>query len=212
MEREKRIKRNVAVIIIVVFHIVGALGLHLLATKPLFLQLVPYHLMVMAVVVIAAHRRPGKNFLQFISLVAVSGLVVEWIGIHTGLLFGNYVYGTTLGPKVSGVPLIMGVNWFLLIYSTSVFMQRSKIRNARARIVAGAVVLTLLDVLIEPSALKLNYWTWLGSEIPDLNYICWFLFSALFLFVFERMKFVRQSIVGEVFLIVQFLFFASLQV
>jgi putative membrane protein len=212
MERQKRLRRNIAIIIIVLFHVVGAIGLRLSATRALFLQIVPFHLLLMAIVVIAAHRRPAKNFLIFIASVMIVGFAAEWIGVHTGWLFGSYAYGPTLGVKLSGIPLIIAVNWFLLIYGTAVFMQRSKIKNPNARIVAGAMALTLLDVLIEPTAIKFNYWHWLEPEIPDSNYICWFLFSAGFLFLFEKLKFSRQSIVGEVFLIVQFLFFASLQV
>src|SRR6202012_4904208 len=153
MERQKRLKRNIAITIIVLFHLVGGIGLRMKSTQGLFLQLVPYHLLLMAIVVIAAHRRTKKNFPIFIALVTVSGFVAEWIGIHTGWLFGFYVYGPTLGPKVSGVPLIISINWFLLIYSTAVFMQRSKIKNEYARITAGAIALTLLDVLIEPTAI-----------------------------------------------------------
>src|SRR5476651_1188000 len=107
MERQKRLKRNIAIGIIVLFNLVGGIGLHVKGTQALFLQLVPYHLLLMAVVVICAHRRTKKNFPIFIVLVAVSGFVAEWIGVHTGWLFGFYAYGTTLGPKLSGVPLII---------------------------------------------------------------------------------------------------------
>jgi len=212
MERPKRLRKNIAVSIIVAFHVIGAIGLHLKGAQSVFLQLVPFHLLLMAIVVICAHRHTHKNITQFVALVVASGFLVEWIGVNTGWLFGDYAYGPTLGPKLGGVPLIIGVNWFLLIYSAGVFMQRSKIKNRNARIVAGAVILTALDVLIEPTAIKFNYWRWLEPGIPDSNYICWFLFSALFLFVFDRLRFSRQSVVAEVFLLMQFLFFASLQV
>jgi len=212
MERPKRLRRNIAAGIIVAFHVIGSIGLHVKGAQALFLQLVPYHLLLMFIVVVCAHRRTKENFIQFIALVVISGYFAEWIGVHTGWLFGDYAYGGTLGPKLEGVPLIIGANWFLLIYSVAVFMQRSKIKNRYARIVAGAMVLTLLDVLIEPNAIRFNYWHWLEPDIPDSNYICWFLFSVLFLFVFDRMRFARQSIVGEVFILMQFLFFASLQV
>src|SRR6202012_3696906 len=121
------------------------------------LQLVPFHLLLMTIVVLAAHRRTHKNITLFVVLTVVSGFVVEVIGVNTGWLFGDYVYGSVLGYKLFGVPIVIGANWFLLIYSVAVFMQRSKIKNHKAKIIAGALVLTLLDVLIEPTAIKYNY-------------------------------------------------------
>jgi len=143
-------------------------------------------------------------------LIFVLGFMAEWIGIHKAWLFGNYVYGDTLGIKVNGVPLIIGVNWFLLVYSAGVLMQQARLKSIWLRIIAGALILVLLDVLIEPVAIRFNYWHWVENIIPAKNYICWFLLSALMLFVFEKFGFKKQSMVGVVLLIAQFIFFAVL--
>ena len=42
-------------------------------------------------------------------------MLTEAIGVNTGLLFGTYEYGANLGFKIFGVPLIIGVNWTVLI-------------------------------------------------------------------------------------------------
>ena len=44
-------------------------------------------------------------------------------GANTGLIFGNYTYGNILGMKVLGVPLIIGLNWFIVMYCAGVATQ-----------------------------------------------------------------------------------------
>ncbi len=48
-------------------------------------------------------------------LAAIGGWLAECIGVQTGLLFGQYNYGEGLGPKLAGVPLILGILWFVML-------------------------------------------------------------------------------------------------
>jgi len=212
MEGSKNLNRLTAIIIIIAFHAVGLFGLNFSPFKNYFLPLVPYHLLLMLGVLVFSHRGINLKLFFFIVLVFVVGYAAEWVGVHTGLLFGNYAYGNTLGRKIDGVPIIIGVNWFILIYSAGVFMQRRFLKKRWMRIVFGAFALSLLDVLIEPSAIRFNYWHWADNVVPITNYLCWFVLSAVLLLVFEQIRFRRQSIVGEVFLMVEFAFFALLLV
>jgi uncharacterized membrane protein len=47
--------------------------------------------------------------------------------------------------------------------------------------------MTIFDFIMEPAAVKLNYWIWLESSntyvIPLKNYICWFGFGSIFSFI-----------------------------
>lgn len=146
----------------------------------------------------------------FALTVFLIGFAAEYIGVHTGWVFGHYRYGGTLGTKLFEIPLMIGLNWFLLIYAAGVTLQRSRLKNMLVRIFSGAIILTLLDVLIEPIAIHFDYWHWLDAGIPFKNYVCWFILSALLLFIFEQFKFKRQSIVAPALLIAQFVFFAIL--
>jgi putative membrane protein len=201
---------RIAIIVIIVFHLVGLVGFILPGIDGKFLKLVPWHLLLMAGVIIYSYNRPDVKFLLFALLLFTLGFTVELIGVHTGLLFGNYTYGDTLGLKLFGIPLMIGVNWFLLIYATGVLLQRSRIKNIYIRILSGALLLVLLDVFIEPVAIHFNYWRWTGGVIPLKNYICWFLLSGVMLWVFERFKFNPQSKAGPALLVMQFVFFIVL--
>jgi len=212
MERPKdlTISPRIAIIIIILFHLVGLVGLSVPATRRLFLSIVPFHLLLMLAVIILGHHKLNSRFGLFILIMFWLGFIAEWVGVHKGWLFGNYAYDGTLGLKLSGIPLMIGVNWFLLIYATGVTMQRSRLKSAFFRIITGAGILVLLDVLIEPVAIRLNYWHWDTGSIPLKNYACWFLVSALMLYLFEVFRFKRQSIAAPVLLVTEFVFFGLL--
>lgn len=198
------------ILIIIIFHVVGIIGFAVPAMRPLFLEIVPWHMLLMLVVIVCSHRPMEGKFILFALLIFVSSIILEWIGVHKNWVFGNYTYGATLGYKLYAIPLIIGVNWFLLIYSTGVLMQRTRIRSLSFRILIGAAILVLLDLIIEPVAQHFDYWRWQAGVVPLNNYLGWFVASAVMLFVFEKFGFKKQSIVAPVLLLVQFVFFGVL--
>jgi putative membrane protein len=214
MERPQHLSsfNPIAIIVVILFHLVGLIGLLIPSLQHLFLLLVPFHLGLMMVILMLTHRPLNDHFIVFILTVITLSSLAEWVGIHTSLLFGHYAYGATLGFKVTGVPLIIGINWFLLIYSTGVTMQRSPFKSKWLRLILGALILVILDLLIEPVAIRFNYWHWAGGIVPITNYISWFLLSAVLLLVFEQFNFTRQSRVAPVLLVSQFVFFGVLLV
>jgi putative membrane protein len=203
-------KERNAVFVIVLFHTVGLIGFIILAFTVLFLKMVPWHLLLMLGVIIYNHKQPNGKFISFALTIFILGFCAELIGVHTGLLFGSYGYGQTLGLKLWDIPLVIGINWFLLIYSIGVLMQRSRVKNIFVRTLAGAMLLVLLDFFIEPIAIHFDYWHWADGGIPIKNYLCWFLISGAMLFIFEKFKFDIQNKAPVVLLIMQFVFFMIL--
>jgi putative membrane protein len=212
MERPQNLNvtPRAAITIIILFHVVGLVGLSIPVSRALFLQIVPFHLLLMLAVFILSHHKFNSRFGIFILIIFWFGFIAEWIGVHKGWLFGNYTYGKTLGLKLFDIPLMIGVNWFLLVYAIGVTMQRIRLKSAFFRVITGAAVLVLLDLLIESVAIKFDYWQWNDGIIPLKNYICWFLISAGMLYVFELFSFKKQSIVAPVLLITEFVFFGVL--
>lgn len=212
MERQKDIIKPAkgAIIIIILFHLVGLVGFCVPSLQSLFKLLVPYHLLLMLLVIIASHKWFDAKFIFFILLIASLGFTAEWLGVHKYWLFGDYSYGKTLGYKLFDIPLLIGVNWFLLIYGVGVAMQYSRLRNALVRLLLGAAILVLLDLLIEPVAIRFDYWTWQSAGIPLKNYGCWFGLSFLLLSMFELFGFKKQNMAAPVLIITQFVFFGVL--
>lgn len=214
MERAQRLsqyKVTIAVGIIILFHVVGLAGFYSASLQPLFLKLVPFHLLLMLLVVGYSHQDFDARFIYFMTSIFVLGYSIEWIGVNKQFVFGSYTYGDTLGIKLDDVPLIIGVNWALLTYSAGVLMQRLKVNNVLLRILMGAIIMVLLDFAIEGVAVKFDYWSWLFTNgfltAPIKNYIDWFFVSIIMLAVFEGFGFKKQNQVGPVLLGAQFVFF-----
>ncbi len=58
--------------------------------------------------------RPGLGL--FFGLSFVISFIMEELGVRTGLIFGPYHYSDMLGPKVSNVPVLIPLGWFMMIY------------------------------------------------------------------------------------------------
>jgi putative membrane protein len=156
------------------------------------------------------------------------GIGVEIIGVNTSILFGNYYYGDVLGPQVNKVPLIIGINWFIIIYCCGIAVHTILLKvisgmplsaittpqtlKALSIIIDGATLAVFFDWLLEPVAVKLNYWRWNGDgSIPFYNYICWFIISILLLAVFHFLKFEKRNKFAVNLLLIQLMFFLILR-
>ena len=122
---------------------------------------------------------PPKNGWRSValwSLIYLIGAGVEIVGVNTGLLFGEYSYGMNLGPKVFGVPLLIGINWVVLTFLSATLSKRL-IRNKWCALICGASMMVALDFFIEPIAPIFDYWSWDAGAAPLRNYLDWFIVS-----------------------------------
>ena len=113
-----------------------------------------------------------------IFLVYVITFFSEWIGVNYGWLFGSYSYGNSLGFKIGGVPLLIGLNWVLLALVSRQIS--SKLFSSKWLVIfVSAILMVLIDVIIEPLSGNLDFWYWENSTIPLSNYRDWFLVAVI---------------------------------
>ena len=195
-------------ILLVALHVVGAIGLSLPEYRDLFLTLTPFHLLTTMVLILVYHRGWTDAFPSFGAAAFWIGFGSELIGIHTGYLYGDYVYGPTLGVMLWEVPLVIGVNWFVLSYLTgSVF---HKIPNDWYAAFLGATAMTALDYILEPVAISLNFWAWKWEVIPLSNYLGWFGVSFVIQLIWRKAKFEKSNPLATFLLLIWILFFTVL--
>ena len=165
--------------ILILFH---AIGVGIMLLYPEGASLSYLNLILAAFLLFLSEKNYLRTLATFV-IIFLGGFLVEYIGVHTGVLFGNYQYGAALGPKVEEIPLVIGVNWFCIVVSSSALLHSLRAHIVLKAVLAGALC-TGLDFLIEPVAIKLDFWNWEGGIIPMWNYICWFVFSTLFAFIY----------------------------
>ncbi|TAH03887.1 MAG: carotenoid biosynthesis protein [Sphingobacteriales bacterium] len=199
-------------LLIVLFHIIGCLGLSFNETRPFFLGLVPFHILLMSGILFANFAKAPNKTIYAAIIVFVAGYIIEVIGVKTGVIFGKYYYGNTLGFKVLSVPLIIGLNWFVVIFSVGGVL-RSLLKSSKVlRTIIGAFILVGLDYLIEPVAVKFDYWSWENNIIPFQNYVGWFFVSLVMMAFYNYYDFKKTNTVYKTLFYAQLLFFIALNI
>ena len=195
--------------ILVVFYTVGIVGTHISVYKDSFFSLSYFNLLLSFVVLILARNDKNKVFWGFLGFAFFIGMLAEWIGVHTGLLFGDYHYGKNLGYKVVDVPLVIGINWAMLTVVSSSLVSKLNSNNL-IKILISAFVMTLFDAIMEPVAISSDFWLWKEGVIPFYNYVCWFIISLILQAVYYRFKLVESNKVHDLLFLSMTIFFVSL--
>lgn len=200
-----------SVILLGFVHVCGIAGLLYPPTRPLFEKATPFNLLLSATLLFSFHKDWNVYFFIFMLITLLSGFFIEVAGVHTALIFGSYEYGPTLGLKMWGVPLVIGVNWLILVYCTGVICHKMMVSPFTKAVLAG-LMMVLLDVLIEPVAMAHDYWQWEENEIPLQNYVGWYASSFLLLWVFYKLPFDKQNPFARYLYIMLISFFALLNI
>ena len=131
------------------------------------------------------------------AVIYVVAFTSEFIGTHTGVVFGNYFYSpTAIGPLLSKVPVLLPLGYFAMGYGAYI-VTRLMLRNINQALSWGgvvvtaftsALVMTFLDLASDPIASTLlGKWTWEdgGSYfgVPVHNYIGWVVTTFTFFLI-----------------------------
>ena len=177
-----------------------------------FLSTTPYVLSLTLLLLILNHDLSDKKSKIGLILIFLFGLIVEILGVNYGLFFGEYSYGANLGPKIYEVPYVIGFNWVLLIIATGSISDKLIKGKEIYKILFGSFLMVLVDLLIEKSAPKLDFWEFLISPVPFSNYLWWFIFSLCFQYIFFKTVKTKEYNLSSNILVIQFLFFGMLAV
>ena len=205
-----RSKQKAVSTFFIVFYTVGLIGMLLYSTFSLFLKLIPFALILSFIALAFFHKSKidWKTILVFLSIYIFS-YTIEAIGVNTGKVFGYYEYGEGLGIKIFQTPLIIGVNWLFLAYTTSSVFEKLKI-PAIVKIVLASLGMLIYDIILEQVAPKLDMWHWQGDFVPYQNYIAWFALAVFFHSLLKIMKVKIENKLASLILGCQFLFFLLL--
>lgn len=163
---------NMAIFTIWLFHLSALAGILLFDRIEWFISKTPLNLGLCFLLLIWVY--PIRNFstIRLYGALFTAGMLAEIIGVQTGALFGSYVYGENLGPKLLGVPLMIGINWAVLTFITGCISKRW-ITGLTGRTVAGTALMLVLDLFLEGIAPAFDFWVFAGGEAPLYNYLCW---------------------------------------
>ncbi len=179
-------KRNGAIFLVWLFHVSAIIGIAL-GHFEWFITKTPLNLVLIGVLVVLAYPIATEKAIAIAIFFYFMGMAVEWIGVHYDYVFGPYSYGKNLGPKIDGVPWLIGVNWMVLTLVTASIS--NKLFNYWSlKILSGALLMVFLDVFIEQAAPGLDFWSFSSEGVPFRNYLAWFLISAFLHYIYQRSR------------------------
>ncbi len=119
-------------------------------------------------------------------ILGVYALAVETAAIKTGFPYGSFSYTDVLGPKLLDTtpwavafaypPILLGAFWLA-----------SKFTRSFPRIILAAIFATIVDVVLDPAIVKLEFWAWETPGafygVPWINFAGWLLSGLVGAFI-----------------------------
>jgi uncharacterized membrane protein len=204
----KQPKVSLMTAVIIIIYSVGFYGLNHPDWQPLFKSLIPVNILLATACLAWYHTAYNKSFLRWAVIIYFAGLALEIAGVQTALIFGNYSYGSSLGLSIAGVPLIIGINWLMLVYMVGQATKTVKVNNY-VKAFLGSAIMVFTDFFIEPMAVSLDMWSWAGDSIPLYNYISWFFIAFFMLLYFHIASFKGKNRIALPLFLVQLVFYMA---
>ncbi len=124
--------------------------------------------------------------LELVAL-ALYGFALELVAM---LVFTSHVYGAGWRLDPLGVPLAVAAVWAAVISSAMALAARLGLRSAAARGAGAALIGIVLDLLMEPVAVRAGLWEWTPPGpwlgVPIGNFVGWGIIVASYTIGAER--------------------------
>lgn len=199
-------KTFITIAVLIIFHLVGIGGV-LIGDPERFLRLTPLNLLITFAFILYAHVDWSRWWI--IPITWLLGFFVEVIGVNTGFPFGAYHYEHVLGWQWLNTPLMIGINWFILLYGSIAIARKFGLGSVTTALLAGALMV-FLDYFIEPVAIRFNFWEWDGGHPPLENYIAWFVVASGLALMWQLARWQLNTTVGIAVYGTQLVFFGIL--
>lgn len=204
---DKKFKIHFSIFLIWLFSISGMFGILSEEHSEWFLSMTPLNLLLTFVILIINIDTFKSSVILALSIPFFLGFITEALGVNYGLIFGDYTYGENLGYKVFGVPVMICINWALLtVVTADVARYINKNRFISAFI--GGALMTILDLLLEVSAPRFDFWEFEGGVVPLQNYIGWLVTAFIAHLGYQHFKVLTNKSISWHILISIVLFFS----
>ncbi|MEL6916944.1 MAG: carotenoid biosynthesis protein [Bacteroidota bacterium] len=202
----KKNKTTIAISIIWLFHISACIGISI-GFQDWFISKTPINIILFSFLFLIVYPLDTlKKFMVF-TLFFSGGMFAEWLGTNYGILFGNYTYGVNLGPKLDGVPFLIGINWSVLTFVTASVASKL-VKKVWLKIVLASLLMVLLDYFMERIAPIFDFWMFEGTEAPLENYITWFIVALFFQTILQLFRITGNNVFSLHLYLSQLFFFA----
>jgi uncharacterized membrane protein len=146
-----------------------------------------------------------RRALLFLLICVAVSWGFESVGVATGAVYGDYHYGNALGARIAGVPLIIPLAWFMMVYASWIVAHillegastASSFDGVLARAFIASTAMTAWDAVMDPGKAKSGAWIWEKGGpyfgVPFQNFVGWIITTlAIYLIVAGVFRFVPR--------------------
>ncbi len=203
-------EQNLVMVLAIVYG--GGIIAHLVPFLYQFTQYITDALLLvsnLAVLYFVYQKNPSTQLIVWCVVAALITFALEVLGVATGQVFGAYEYGKTMYWQILNVPVVIGLNWIVLMLA-GLDIAQNYLKFLFPPLLA-AIMVVAFDWVMEPVAIQLDYWHWFGQPIPLQNYLAWFVIALGAGSVFHFLKIKVDSFVLRAYFFIQLLFFVGLR-
>lgn len=117
---------------------------------------------------------------------------IEYVGVTTGVPYGQFSYGVNLGPLLFGkIPLALPIFFVPLVVNSYLLCLLLLDTHADHALVRWPVVIATvvgMDLVLDPGAVALGFWSYGGGlyyGVPISNYLGWIISAIIAVIVFD---------------------------
>jgi len=196
--------------ITILVYIMGAVTIASPDKREFALQTTPIALIVSiaALLIFREKRYSYKTIVAYTTILILSWLV-EAVGVNSGLIFGDYSYGSTLGYTILATPILIGFNWLFLVIISQSIASFLKLKGVIA-IISSSLLMVYYDTILEEVAPLMGMWKFSSPVVPISNYIGWFVVALILNTLSYKIDREETNFMAIPLLLLQILLFISI--
>jgi len=187
----------------------GAIGF--LLNPSFFAPFTPVTLLLTSLVFLLYQPLKNKGFVAGFLAICAIGFITEAVGVYSGLIFGDYYYGSVLGTKILNVPIVISLNWALLV-SCGILVSAYLFKTGIFSALFSATIITSIDLLMEQVCSALDFWYFRAGIAGIQNYIAWFIICFGASYFFQSFIIKGNKKIAAIILSLQIFFFGIIYI
>jgi putative membrane protein len=104
---------------------------------------------------------------------------------------------------------MIGINWLLLVYCTSIIVNSFRI-SSTVKILSASVLMVIYDLVLEQIAPQLEMWEFEGGTAPVRNYVFWLIIAVFFQLILKLSGIKSENRLAAFVFSLQLAFFLAL--
>lgn len=121
--------------------------------------------------------------IKALAILSVYAMTIEYIGLTTGLPYGEFIYTGDMGYRINDIlPITVGLSWAPLLIG-SIAITYTLTKNKIYRLIFPVFILVIFDLVLDPASVAIGMWKYADTgmyyDVPMQNFIGWIISGSI---------------------------------